>query len=84
MNEYKELSLQLEPGDTLVMFTDGVTEAMNPEGEEFGTGRLQTTLGGLVGKSSQQIIGGVRDAIKDFADGAEQSDDITMLVVKRK
>ena len=84
MAAFEEDSLQLEPGDTLVMFTDGVTEAMNPEGEEFGTGRLQTTLGGLAGKSSQQIIGGVRDAIKDFADGAEQSDDITMLVVKRK
>jgi sigma-B regulation protein RsbU (phosphoserine phosphatase) len=84
MNEYKELSLQLEPGDTLVMFTDGVTEAMNPDKKEFGTGRLKMTLGGLVGKSSQQIIGGVKAAIKDFADGAEQSDDITMLVVKRK
>ena len=34
---FKEDSLQLEPGDTLVMFTDGVTEAMNPDGNEFGT-----------------------------------------------
>ena len=84
MAAFEEDSLQLEPGDTLVMFTDGVTEAMNPDETEFGTGRLKMTLGGLAGKSSQQIIGGVRDAIKDFADGAEQSDDITMLVVKRK
>lgn len=84
MAAFEEDSLQLEPGDTLVMFTDGVTEAMNPDETEFGTERLKMTLGGLVGKSSQQIIGGVRAAIKDFADGAEQSDDITMLVVKRK
>ena len=83
MAAFEEDSLQLEPGDTLVMFTDGVTEAMNPEGEEFGTGRLQTTLGGLVGKSSQQIINAIKTAITDFADGAEQSDDITLLVVKR-
>ena len=84
MIEYKEASLQLEPGDTLVMFTDGVTEAMNPENKEFGTGQLMTILSGLAGKSSQQIIEVVKDAIKDFSDGAEQSDDITMLVVKRK
>ena len=84
MAAFEEDSLQLEPGDTLVMFTDGVTEAMNPDETEFGTERLKMTLGGLVGKSSQQIIGGVRAAIKDFTDGAEQSDDITMLVVKRK
>ena len=82
--EYKEASLQLEPGDTLVIFTDGVTEAINPEKKEFGTRQLMTTLRGMAGKSSQQIIEVVRGAIKDFADGAEQSDDITMLVVKRK
>ncbi len=84
MTAFEEDSLQLESGDTLVMFTDGLTEAMNLDETEFGTGRLKMTLGGLVGKSSQQIIGGVRAAIKDFTDGAEQSDDITMLVVKRK
>ena len=82
--EYKEASLQLEPGDTLVMYTDGVTEAMNPDRMEFGTRQLMTILGGQAGKSSQQIIDVVRGAIKDFAEGAEQSDDITMLVVKRK
>ena len=82
--EYKEASLQLEPGDMLVMFTDGVTEAMNPDRMEFGTRRLMTILGGQAGKSSQQIIEVVKDAIKDFTEGAEQSDDITMLAIKRK
>jgi sigma-B regulation protein RsbU (phosphoserine phosphatase) len=81
--EYKEDTLQLEHGDTLVMFTDGVTEAMNPEKEEFGTKRLDDILGSLTGKSCQQVIETVRAAIKEFADGAEQSDDITMLVLKR-
>jgi sigma-B regulation protein RsbU (phosphoserine phosphatase) len=73
----------LEAGDTLVMFTDGVTEALNPEEEEFGTERLSTILSGLADKSSQQIINAIKTAITDFADGAEQSDDITLLVVKR-
>ena len=81
---YNEATLQLEPGDTLVMFTDGVTEAMNPNKDEFGTGRLRMTLGGLSGKSSQQVVEAIKTSIKEFADGAEQSDDITMLVVGRK
>jgi sigma-B regulation protein RsbU (phosphoserine phosphatase) len=82
--DYKEASLQLEPGDMLVMFTDGVTEAMNPDRMEFGTRQLMTILGGQAGKSSQQIIEVVKNAIKDFAEGAEQSDDITMLAIKRR
>lgn len=82
--EYIEDTLQLESGDTLVMFTDGVTEAMNPERKEFGSSRLMTILGGLAGKSSQQVVDAVKTAVKDFAGSAEQSDDITMLVVKRK
>ena len=82
--EYKEASLQLEPGDTLVMFTDGVTEAMNPYRTEFSTERLRTTLGGLAGKGSQQVIEEIKATIKAFTNGAEQSDDITMLVLKRK
>ena len=82
--EYDEEAFRLEPGDTLVMYTDGVTEAKDPNNEEFGTRRLTTTLGGLPGKGSQQIIEEVKSAIKEFTNGAEQSDDITMLVVGRK
>ncbi|MGX8697361.1 MAG: PP2C family protein-serine/threonine phosphatase [Prevotella sp.] len=80
---FVEDTLQLELGDMLVMFTDGVTEALNPAVEEFGTERLDNTLKGLAGKSCQQVIEAIKTAIKDFADGAEQSDDITMLVLKR-
>lgn len=82
--EYREDTLQLESGDTLVMFTDGVTEAMNPEMKEFGTERLRAILGEQAGKNCRQVIETVRTAIKDFAGDAEQSDDITMLVIKRK
>ena len=82
--DYKEDTLQLEHGDTLVMFTDGVTEAMNNAYKEFGTGRLDDVLRGLSDKSSQQIVEAVKAGVKEFADGAEQSDDITMLVLKRK
>ena len=82
--EYQNDTLQLEHGDTLVMFTDGVTEAMNPKFEEFGNERLDNILGGLSASSCQQIVETVKAGIKDFVEGAEQSDDITILVLKRK
>lgn len=81
---YKEDTLQLEHGDTLVLFTDGVTEAMNPHNEEFGSKRLNDVLGGLASCRSQQIVETVKSSVREFADGAEQSDDITMLVLKRR
>ena len=81
---YKEDTFQLEHGDTLVLFTDGVTEAMNPHNEEFGSKRLNDVLGGLASCSSQQIVETVKSSVREFADGAEQSDDITMLVLKRR
>lgn len=81
---YQEDQLQLEQGDTLVMFTDGVTEATDAEFKEFGTERLDSILRQKADASCQQIVEAVRAGIKDFVGEAEQSDDITMLVVKRK
>ena len=81
---YKENTLQLGHGDALVMYTDGVTEAMNQKREEFGTERLDAMLKGMPDKSSRQIIEDVKAGITDFVAGAEQHDDITMLVLKRK
>lgn len=81
--KYKEDTLQLEKGDTLVMFTDGVTEAMNPNREEFGIERLNDSLKDVAYRSCAEIIETVKGDIKGFAEGAEQSDDITMLVIKR-
>ena len=82
--EYKEDNIQLEHGDTLVMYTDGVSEAMNTAGEELGIERLADILGQATDKSSQQVIETIKAGIADFTNGAEQSDDITMLVLKRK
>ena len=82
--EYTDKTLQLEHGDTLVMFTDGVTEAEDSTCELFGTGRLDNILSGLADKSSQEIVETIKAGISDFVGDAEQSDDITMLVLKRK
>jgi len=80
---FHESSLQLASGDTLFMFTDGVNEATNADQQEFGMERLNATLDSMKGASCQQIIDGVKAAVTSFVGQAEQSDDITMLVLKR-
>ena len=82
--KYADKTLQLEHGDTLVMFTDGVTEAMDSNGRLFGKDRLNKTLSMVADKSSQEIVEAIKAGIADFAEDTEQSDDITMLVLKRK
>ena len=81
---YHEQKIQLEKGDALFMFTDGVTEAMNASLKEFGEQRLEQTLQQADGKSCQEVIDTVTGEVKAFVEEAEQSDDITMLVLKRK
>ena len=81
--EYQEDTLQLEQGDTLVMFTDGVTEATDAAYQEFDTERLDSILRQQAGADCQQIVEAIKTGIKEFVGDAEQSDDITMLVVKR-
>ena len=80
---YQEGRLQLEKGDTLVMFTDGVTEAMNTSNEEFGEQRLEDTLAEVTQQSSQQVIETIKTNVATFAGEAEQSDDITVMAIKR-
>lgn len=81
---YADNTLQLDHGDTLVMFTDGVTEAKNSTHRQFGTDRLNNILSGVADKSSQEIVEAIKAGITDFVEDAEQNDDITMLVLKRK
>ncbi len=81
---FKSESLQLNPGDALVLYTDGVTEAENKDHDQFGESRLQETLSRMQGAESRQIVDTVNAKVKEFADGAPQSDDITQLVIRRK
>ena len=82
--QFKSGSLRLNPGDALMMYTDGVTEAENNVHDQFGTERLEAELAGLKGTSSRQIVESVLDRVHAFTDGAPQSDDITQLVIRRK
>lgn len=74
--------LILAPGDSLILYTDGVTEAMDPDNNQFSEKRLYETVLELQGLSVELIENGIQKSVKGFVKDAEQSDDITMLVVR--
>jgi len=80
---YCQDTLQLASGDMLFLFTDGVTEAMNEREEMFGKSRLQAVLAEKCTSACQEVIATVLDEVNAFTAGANQSDDITMLALRR-
>jgi sigma-B regulation protein RsbU (phosphoserine phosphatase) len=80
--EYTAVCLKLEPGDTLVLFSDGVTEAMDPNDELYGVPRLKQVLTGLAECPLEEIQKCVLESVENFARGAHQADDLTLLVVR--
>ncbi|HVH81930.1 MAG TPA: SpoIIE family protein phosphatase [Stellaceae bacterium] len=78
---YRVAEAKLQAGDGLFLFSDGITEAFNPEGEEFGTARLEAALDAAHGKAAAGLVADVLAATREFAAGAEQSDDITALAL---
>jgi serine phosphatase RsbU (regulator of sigma subunit) len=79
---YSGDEVTLKPGDTMVIYSDGVTEAHNVAGEEFGEARLVEVLQRYSRGSAAIILDQIIAAVKEFALGAEQYDDVTALVVK--
>lgn len=79
---YKRERLIMNPGETLFTFTDGVTEAFNPQDELFSDDRLHGVLQEVNGKSAPEIIEAVMTAVESFAQDAPRADDITMLAVR--
>src|SRR6266436_7087489 len=80
--EYTAACLKLEPGDTLVLFSDGVTEAMDPDDQLYGVPRLKQLLTGLPECPLEEIQKCVLESVENFARGAHQADDLTLLVVR--
>ena len=80
--QYTAACLKLEPGDTLVLFTDGVTEAMDPDDELFGVPRLKQVLTGQVECPLENLQKCVLEAVENFTRGARQADDLTLLIVR--
>ncbi len=82
--EYEEHMLRLMPGDALILYTDGVTEAMNEEQEEFGVPRLVDVFQVSPPVDAEDATVRVFGAVHDFAGEADQSDDITCMVLHRR
>ena len=80
--EYRSYDIQLVPGDTLFLYTDGVTEAVNAEMTEFGTERMVEALNRNPEATVAQLVDHVRDSITSFAGDAPQADDITMMALR--
>ena len=81
---YKEREILLNPGDKLFVYTDGVPEANNKDGEFFGISRLMDALEPAVKGTPKDVLFSVRQAVNTFADQAEQFDDLTMLCLEYK
>jgi sigma-B regulation protein RsbU (phosphoserine phosphatase) len=81
---YKQQEITLEKGDTLFLYTDGITEAVNNENQLFTDPRLLETVNNGFDLPLKEFTVFIKDEIDKFADGAEQADDITMLVLRYK
>jgi len=79
---FEEETLALQPGDTVVLFSDGVTEAFNAAGDDFGDERLLAGLEAHRGKSPQALLDALLGDVRTFCGDAPQSDDMTMVVVR--
>lgn len=81
-SKYEERPLVISPGDIMVFYTDGVTEAKNEMEEEFGTKRLKQVISDSHRQSAVRIQENIYKSVKDFTGGLEQEDDLTMIVIK--
>jgi sigma-B regulation protein RsbU (phosphoserine phosphatase) len=80
--QYEERPIAILPGDVLVLYTDGITEAEDVRGRQLGTKRLEECVGRLLEKSAQEILDGVLAEVLEFAGERGQSDDLTLVVLK--
>lgn len=80
--EYESADISLERGDSLVLYTDGVTEAMDPDGNEFGEKKLTEILRNNSDFSALDIINNILEEVSTFTNGNYFSDDLTLVVLK--
>lgn len=78
--KYEDSEIVLEPGDRLLLFTDGITEAMAPDGQEFGEGRLIATVATSTEQSLEVVRSQVMDEVKDFCN-FRMHDDATLVLI---
>jgi len=82
MASYDEETITLNPGDWLIVFSDGVSEAMSASGDEYGEERIVQVVEANAGLGPRELLEALFADVKAFATGAAQSDDITGLVLR--
>ena len=82
--KYRQNALSIRPGDRLLLYTDGVTEAMTPGQELYGENRLRAFMNSHAGSATESVLRALREDIDAFAGSAPQFDDITMLLLDFK
>lgn len=80
---YHDQVVKMEPGDVIVLFTDGISEAQDLQGEEFSTDRVRTHLAGAHATDANAIAESVEMAVHEFCHSSQMTDDVTMLVLAR-
>jgi serine phosphatase RsbU (regulator of sigma subunit) len=80
---YSATTITLERGSMLVCFSDGITEAMNPAGEPYDDDRFQAELRAHLDMSAEELVNAIERSVDDYAAGAAQADDMTLLILKR-
>lgn len=81
--EYEGERIQMDKGDILVLFTDGITEAINDDEEEFGEERLETLITQYAKRSAQDLADAILNTVKEFTGEQDIFDDATLVVIKR-
>jgi len=81
-SKYTQASLTLESGDVLVLFTDGISEAMNAADDEWGEERLMESVRGCIARPAGEMIEFLMRDADAFVAGAPQHDDMTVMIVK--
>lgn len=79
---YNFEEVELKKDDVIILYTDGVSEALNLEFEEYSEERLENKAKSLMHKSAGEILNGIKEDVQIFTQGNQQSDDITMIVIK--
>ena len=81
---FEQETVSLQPDDVVVICSDGITEAMNPNQEQFSAERLSDAIRKHRDRPAQELIAAIVEAVKLHASSAPQMDDITLVVIKRK
>jgi sigma-B regulation protein RsbU (phosphoserine phosphatase) len=81
--QLSEHVIQIEPGDVLALYTDGVTEALNIDGEEFGVERLEHVIQAQADHTAEEIVAAIETAVDEFVGNEPPFDDFTLVVLKR-